>query len=182
MRKVMDFLNTDSDSKDCSPIFAIGFVTNVERFFSPTCHRFSINKLILIIYTSFPKYFKAVSTKNLKISKWLLHVFCCYLLPWKVLIMFLWQLHNIGPSAINNTVLRVGWPVSSREEFLLYILHIQTHGPLHCQTSSPINTMQIKVSILFLSLSAFWLGFFSYTSQWNGTFWELLITQDNFPE
>ncbi|KFP54688.1 Integrin alpha-8, partial [Cathartes aura] len=62
------------------------------------------------------------------------------------LVEHIYELHNIGPSAINNTVLHVGWPVSSREEFLLYILHIQTHGPLHCQTSSPINTMQIKVS------------------------------------
>ncbi|KFU94141.1 Integrin alpha-8, partial [Chaetura pelagica] len=75
------------------------------------------------------------------------------------LVEHIYELHNIGPSAVNNTVLRVGWPVSSREEFLLYILHIQTHGPLHCQTSSPINTMQIKVSLPFLfpSLSAFCL-------------------------
>ncbi|KFM05127.1 Integrin alpha-8, partial [Aptenodytes forsteri] len=70
------------------------------------------------------------------------------------LVEHIYELHNIGPSAINNTVLHVGWPVSSREEFLLYILHIQTHGPLHCQTSSPINAMQIKVSqpLLFPSL------------------------------
>ncbi|KFV54739.1 Integrin alpha-8, partial [Gavia stellata] len=70
------------------------------------------------------------------------------------LVEHIYEVHNIGPSAINNTVLHVGWPVSSREEFLLYILHIQTHGPLHCQTSSPINTMQIKVSqaLLFPSL------------------------------
>ncbi|NXK03604.1 ITA8 protein, partial [Herpetotheres cachinnans] len=63
------------------------------------------------------------------------------------LVEHIYELHNIGPSAINNTVLHIGWPVSSREEFLLYILHIQTHGPLHCQTSSPINTMQIKFAI-----------------------------------
>uniref|UniRef100_A0A8B9V990 Integrin subunit alpha 8 n=1 Tax=Anas zonorhyncha TaxID=75864 RepID=A0A8B9V990_9AVES len=63
------------------------------------------------------------------------------------LVEHIYELHNIGPSAINNTVLHVGWPVSSHEEFLLYILHIQTHGPLHCQTSSPINTMQIKFAI-----------------------------------
>ncbi|KFP38272.1 Integrin alpha-8, partial [Chlamydotis macqueenii] len=70
------------------------------------------------------------------------------------LVEHIYELHNIGPSAINHTVLHVGWPVSNREEFLLYILHIQTHGPLHCQTSSPINTMQIKVSqpLLFPSL------------------------------
>ncbi|KAI1242682.1 hypothetical protein IHE44_0000221 [Lamprotornis superbus] len=63
------------------------------------------------------------------------------------LVEHIYELHNIGPSAINNTVLHVGWPVSNREEFLLYILHIQTHGPLHCQTSSPINTMQIKFAV-----------------------------------
>uniref|UniRef100_A0A8C4P374 Integrin alpha-8 n=1 Tax=Dromaius novaehollandiae TaxID=8790 RepID=A0A8C4P374_DRONO len=63
------------------------------------------------------------------------------------LVEHIYELHNIGPSAINSTVLHVGWPVSSREEFLLYILHIQTHGPLHCQTSSPINIMQIKFAI-----------------------------------
>lgn len=99
--------------------------------------------------------------------------FCCYLLPWKVLMLFVWQLHNIGPSSINNTVLHVDWPVSSREEFLLYILHIQTHGPLHCQTSSPVNTMQIKVSqpLLFPSLSAICLIFFClyFTMEWS--FW-----------
>ncbi|KAK2531305.1 Itga8 [Columba livia] len=63
------------------------------------------------------------------------------------LVEHIYELHNIGPSAINNTVLHVGWPVSSREEFLLYVLHIQTHGPLHCQTSSPINIMQIKFAV-----------------------------------
>uniref|UniRef100_A0A803VFG0 Integrin subunit alpha 8 n=1 Tax=Ficedula albicollis TaxID=59894 RepID=A0A803VFG0_FICAL len=63
------------------------------------------------------------------------------------LVEHIYELHNIGPSAINSTVLDVGWPVSNREEFLLYILHIQTHGPLHCQTSSPINTMQIKFAV-----------------------------------
>ncbi|NP_990619.2 integrin alpha-8 precursor [Gallus gallus] len=63
------------------------------------------------------------------------------------LVEHIYELHNIGPSAINNTVLHVGWPVSSGEEFLLYILHIQTHGPLHCQTSSPINIMQINFAI-----------------------------------
>ena len=168
----MDFLNTGSDKKCCSPRFAIDFVTNMDRSFSPTCHRFSIHKMILITYTSFPKYFKLWTLRIWKCLSGGCCVFSCYLLSWKVLTIFVWQLHNIGPSAINNTVLHVGWPVSSREEFLLYILHIQTHGPLHCQTSSPINTMQIKVSqpLLFPSLSAFCLTFSAYTSQWDGAF------------
>lgn len=95
--------------------------------------------------------------------------------------MFVSQLHNIGPSAINNTVLHVGWPVSNGEEFLLYILHIQTHGPLHCQTSSPINIMQISVShpLLFPSLSTF-ACFFSACNLTMG--WSFLKIFHNGPE
>uniref|UniRef100_A0ABM5GNK7 Integrin alpha-8 isoform X2 n=1 Tax=Pogona vitticeps TaxID=103695 RepID=A0ABM5GNK7_9SAUR len=63
------------------------------------------------------------------------------------LVEHIYELHNIGPSAINDTVLYVEWPVRSKEEFLLYILHIQTHGPLQCQTSSAINSLGIKFAI-----------------------------------
>lgn len=71
----MDFLNTDSDKKGCSPRFAIGFVMNMERSFFPTCHRLSINKMILLTCRSFLKYFRAVDTKNLKMCKWWLLCF-----------------------------------------------------------------------------------------------------------
>uniref|UniRef100_A0A803TYF2 Integrin subunit alpha 8 n=1 Tax=Anolis carolinensis TaxID=28377 RepID=A0A803TYF2_ANOCA len=63
------------------------------------------------------------------------------------LVEHIYELHNSGPSAINDTVLYVEWPVLSGEEFLLYILHIQTHGPLQCQTSSAINSLDIKFSV-----------------------------------
>uniref|UniRef100_A0A8C8RDR5 Integrin subunit alpha 8 n=1 Tax=Pelusios castaneus TaxID=367368 RepID=A0A8C8RDR5_9SAUR len=63
------------------------------------------------------------------------------------LVEHIYELHNIGPSAINETFLHVGWPASNQEESLLYILHIQTHGPLQCQTSSDINILQIKFAI-----------------------------------
>ncbi|XP_034985549.2 integrin alpha-8 isoform X1 [Zootoca vivipara] len=63
------------------------------------------------------------------------------------LVEHIYQLQNIGPSAINDTVLYVEWPVLSRKEFLLYILHIQTHGPLQCQTSSAINSLEIKFAV-----------------------------------
>ncbi|XP_072859222.2 integrin alpha-8 isoform X2 [Pogona vitticeps] len=63
------------------------------------------------------------------------------------LVEHIYELHNIGPSAINDTVLYVEWPMRSKEEFLLYILHIQTHGPLQCQTSSAINSLGIKFAI-----------------------------------
>ncbi|XP_015279239.1 PREDICTED: integrin alpha-8 [Gekko japonicus] len=63
------------------------------------------------------------------------------------LVEHIYELHNAGPSAINDTLLYVEWPVLSREEFLLYILHIQTHGPLQCQTSSSINSLDIKFTV-----------------------------------
>ncbi|XP_074842374.1 integrin alpha-8 [Carettochelys insculpta] len=63
------------------------------------------------------------------------------------LVEHIYELHNIGPSAINETLFHVGWPASNKEESLLYVLHIQTHGPLQCQTSSAINTLQIKFAI-----------------------------------
>ncbi|XP_030055842.1 integrin alpha-8 [Microcaecilia unicolor] len=63
------------------------------------------------------------------------------------LVQHTYELHNIGPSAISDSVLHVGWPFSSRDEFLLYIFYIQTSGPLQCQTSTAINTLQIKSTV-----------------------------------
>ncbi|ELW47406.1 Integrin alpha-8 [Tupaia chinensis] len=60
------------------------------------------------------------------------------------LVEHIYELHNIGPSAISNTILEVGWPFSARNEFLLYIFHIQTLGPLQCQTNPEINPQDIK--------------------------------------
>ncbi|KAJ6666664.1 hypothetical protein lerEdw1_020388 [Lerista edwardsae] len=69
------------------------------------------------------------------------------------LVEHIYELHNAGPSAINDTLLYVEWPVLSRKEFLLYILHIQTHGPLQCQTSSAINSLEIKICSFLSSFS-----------------------------
>ncbi|XP_012870193.1 PREDICTED: integrin alpha-8 [Dipodomys ordii] len=60
------------------------------------------------------------------------------------LVEHIYELHNIGPSAISDTVLEVGWPFSARAEFLLYIFHLQTLGPLRCQTNPDINPQDIK--------------------------------------
>ncbi|KAE8596150.1 hypothetical protein XENTR_v10015988 [Xenopus tropicalis] len=62
------------------------------------------------------------------------------------LVQHIYELHNIGPSAISETQLNVGWPSQSRDEFLLYVFHIQTEGPLKCQAGSAINTLNIKPS------------------------------------
>ncbi|KAG8515895.1 Integrin alpha-8 [Galemys pyrenaicus] len=63
------------------------------------------------------------------------------------LVEHIYELHNIGPSAISDTLLEVGWPFSARDEFLLYIFHIQTLGPLQCQTNPDINPQDIKVGL-----------------------------------
>ncbi|XP_040823802.1 integrin alpha-8 isoform X2 [Ochotona curzoniae] len=60
------------------------------------------------------------------------------------LVEHIYELHNIGPSTISDTILEVGWPFSARNEFLLYIFHIQTLGPLRCQTNPDINPQDIK--------------------------------------
>ncbi|ELK35934.1 Integrin alpha-8 [Myotis davidii] len=62
------------------------------------------------------------------------------------LVEHIYELHNIGPSAISDTLLEVGWPFSARDEFLLYIFHIQTLGPLRCQTNPHINPQDIKLA------------------------------------
>uniref|UniRef100_A0A452R0I8 Integrin subunit alpha 8 n=1 Tax=Ursus americanus TaxID=9643 RepID=A0A452R0I8_URSAM len=67
------------------------------------------------------------------------------------LVEHIYELHNIGPSTISDTLLEVGWPFSARDEFLLYIFHIQTLGPLQCQTNPDINPQDIKVGILYFS-------------------------------
>ncbi|XP_078519732.1 integrin alpha-8 [Lissotriton helveticus] len=62
------------------------------------------------------------------------------------LVQHIYELHNIGPSAISDTVLNVGWPLKSRDEFLLYVFSIHTEGPLKCQTSTAINELQLKMT------------------------------------
>ncbi|KAI5932794.1 integrin alpha-8 isoform X1 [Manis javanica] len=63
------------------------------------------------------------------------------------LVEHIYELHNIGPSTISDTLLEVGWPFSARDEFLLYIFHIQALGPLQCQTNPDINPQDIKPAV-----------------------------------
>ncbi|XP_069067694.1 integrin alpha-8 [Pleurodeles waltl] len=62
------------------------------------------------------------------------------------LVQHIYELHNIGPSAINDTVLNVGWPLKGRDEFLLYVFSIYTEGPVKCETSTAINELQLKLT------------------------------------
>ncbi|XP_043923439.1 integrin alpha-8 [Protopterus annectens] len=60
------------------------------------------------------------------------------------LIQHIYELHNQGPSTISDTILEVDWPNKNQDEFLLYIIHMQTYGPMKCQTSPAINPLQIE--------------------------------------
>ncbi|XP_077346975.1 integrin alpha-8 [Lithobates pipiens] len=62
------------------------------------------------------------------------------------LVQHIYELHNIGPSAVGETHLSVGWPSQSREEFLLYVFRIDTEGPITCNPNIAINTLDIQPS------------------------------------
>ncbi|XP_038611762.1 integrin alpha-8 [Tachyglossus aculeatus] len=63
------------------------------------------------------------------------------------LVEHVYELYNVGPSAVSATVLEVGWPISNRDEFLLYIFALQTLGPMQCQANPAINSKHIKPAI-----------------------------------
>ncbi|XP_007904592.1 integrin alpha-8 [Callorhinchus milii] len=60
------------------------------------------------------------------------------------LVQHVYELHNSGPSTISDAVMEVGWPSRYREEYLLYILQIQTDGPLYCWINATINPLQLE--------------------------------------
>uniref|UniRef100_A0A4W3HP43 Integrin subunit alpha 8 n=1 Tax=Callorhinchus milii TaxID=7868 RepID=A0A4W3HP43_CALMI len=66
------------------------------------------------------------------------------------LVQHVYELHNSGPSTISDAVMEVGWPSRYREEYLLYILQIQTDGPLYCWINATINPLQLEVGTTLL--------------------------------
>ncbi|XP_072010372.1 integrin alpha-8 isoform X1 [Engystomops pustulosus] len=62
------------------------------------------------------------------------------------LVQHIYELHNIGPSAVGETHVNVDWPVQDKDRFLLYIFHIETEGPIQCRPNSALNTLNIKPS------------------------------------
>ncbi|XP_055511685.1 integrin alpha-8 isoform X1 [Leucoraja erinacea] len=62
------------------------------------------------------------------------------------LVQHVFELHNIGPSAINTAIMEVGWPTHYRGEYLLYILQMQTVGPLHCHMNATVNPLQLETT------------------------------------
>ncbi|XP_069770431.1 integrin alpha-8 isoform X2 [Narcine bancroftii] len=62
------------------------------------------------------------------------------------LVQHVYEMHNSGPSAISSAVMEVGWPTHYRGEYLLYILQVQTVGPLHCNVNTMINPLQLETA------------------------------------
>lgn len=57
------------------------------------------------------------------------------------------QLHNSGPSSIQEAELQVGWPSRFRDENLLYAMEIQTDGPISCKTNASLNPLSLQVTM-----------------------------------
>ncbi|XP_053289257.1 integrin alpha-8 [Pleuronectes platessa] len=60
----------------------------------------------------------------------------------------IYELHNSGPSSIQEAELQVGWPSRFREENLLYAMEIQTDGPISCRTNTSLNPLGLQISAL----------------------------------
>ncbi|XP_041101408.1 integrin alpha-8-like [Polyodon spathula] len=63
-------------------------------------------------------------------------------------VQHIYELHNKGPSAISNTFLEVGWPSHFKDEYLLYVLEVQTDRLINCRTNTTINQLNLETSAL----------------------------------
>ncbi|XP_033983246.1 integrin alpha-8 [Trematomus bernacchii] len=60
----------------------------------------------------------------------------------------IYELHNSGPSSIQDAELQVGWPSRFRDENLLYAMEIKTDGPISCRTNTSLNPLGLQISSL----------------------------------
>nr|XP_040020836.1 integrin alpha-8 [Gasterosteus aculeatus aculeatus] len=60
----------------------------------------------------------------------------------------IYELHNFGPSSIQEAELQVGWPSRFRDENLLYAMEIRTDGPISCRTETSLNPLGLQISSL----------------------------------
>ncbi|XP_070690877.1 integrin alpha-8 [Pempheris klunzingeri] len=58
----------------------------------------------------------------------------------------IYELHNSGPSSIQEAELQVGWPSRFRDENLLYAMELQTDGPISCRTNTTLNPLGLVIS------------------------------------
>ncbi|XP_028281620.1 integrin alpha-8 [Parambassis ranga] len=60
----------------------------------------------------------------------------------------IYELHNFGPSSIQEAELQLGWPSRYLDENLLYAMEIQTDGPISCRTNTSLNPHGLQISAL----------------------------------
>ncbi|XP_076009857.1 integrin alpha-8 [Genypterus blacodes] len=63
-------------------------------------------------------------------------------------VIHIYELHNSGPSSIQEAELQVGWPARFREESLLYAMEILTDGPVSCRANTSLNPLGLQISSL----------------------------------
>uniref|UniRef100_A0A667XI01 Integrin, alpha V n=1 Tax=Myripristis murdjan TaxID=586833 RepID=A0A667XI01_9TELE len=61
-------------------------------------------------------------------------------------VLHVYELHNGGPSTFSKAVLNVNWPYGLQNGSLLYIIMLDTEGPINCTTDMEINPLNISVS------------------------------------
>uniref|UniRef100_A0A667X2B2 Integrin, alpha V n=1 Tax=Myripristis murdjan TaxID=586833 RepID=A0A667X2B2_9TELE len=62
-------------------------------------------------------------------------------------VLHVYELHNGGPSTFSKAVLNVNWPYGLQNGSLLYIIMLDTEGPINCTTDMEINPLNISVSM-----------------------------------
>ncbi|KAK0134122.1 Integrin alpha-8 [Merluccius polli] len=60
----------------------------------------------------------------------------------------IYELHNTGPSSIQEAELQMGWPSRFRDENLLYAMEIKTDGPISCRANGSLNPLGLQLSAL----------------------------------
>uniref|UniRef100_A0A667X7A9 Integrin, alpha V n=1 Tax=Myripristis murdjan TaxID=586833 RepID=A0A667X7A9_9TELE len=60
-------------------------------------------------------------------------------------VLHVYELHNGGPSTFSKAVLNVNWPYGLQNGSLLYIIMLDTEGPINCTTDMEINPLNISV-------------------------------------
>uniref|UniRef100_A0A667X7E9 Integrin, alpha V n=1 Tax=Myripristis murdjan TaxID=586833 RepID=A0A667X7E9_9TELE len=61
-------------------------------------------------------------------------------------VLHVYELHNGGPSTFSKAVLNVNWPYGLQNGSLLYIIMLDTEGPINCTTDMEINPLNISVN------------------------------------
>ncbi|XP_029935898.1 integrin alpha-V [Myripristis murdjan] len=59
-------------------------------------------------------------------------------------VLHVYELHNGGPSTFSKAVLNVNWPYGLQNGSLLYIIMLDTEGPINCTTDMEINPLNIS--------------------------------------